>query len=60
MKRSWVRGKGVEKGPEKRKNGERIRKNVEICDIFAILEFSDRLRKIFEGGMEEERDYERF
>ena len=47
MKRSWVRGKGVEKGPEKRKNGETIRKNVEICDIFAILEFFHELRKIF-------------
>lgn len=40
MKRSWVRGKGVEKGPEKRKSGETIGKNVEIYDIFAILEFS--------------------
>jgi len=48
----------VEKGPEKKKSRETIGKNVEICDIFAILEFFHELRKIFEGGMEEERDYE--
>ena len=35
--KDWDRGKRVEKGREKRKSGETIGKNVEICDIFAIL-----------------------
>jgi len=45
---------------EKRKGGETIGNFFEICDIVEILKFFDELHKLFEGGMEEERVYERF